>query len=287
MSEVKKSVYETLRNVNVDDKIKKLEGLNYLPWANAWDEILQKYPDANYEVVFFNGEFYKYDTNTGYMVMTNMTIGGITRTMWLPVLNGAKKPMKTEAYSYTIMAWKDGKKVQQTKTVEPATMFDINKTLMRCLVKNAAMFGMGLYIYEKEENWEDPNSDTPETPKPMAKTDIKPTTKPVTKAVVKPAVEKPKEETPKTAPTATANTSAPIKPVAAAANVKVEPAPSDKPELTEDHPNYLKVIAYTKANAKFGIDQIAKALGGKYTITDEIKEKLNAIIKAANEPENN
>ena len=30
-------------------------------------------------------------------------------------------------------------------------MFDINKTLMRCLVKNLAMFGLGLYIYAGED----------------------------------------------------------------------------------------------------------------------------------------
>jgi NH3-dependent NAD+ synthetase len=37
------------------------------------------------------------------------------------------------------------------KTVEPATTFDINKTLMRCLVKNLAMFGLGIYIYAGED----------------------------------------------------------------------------------------------------------------------------------------
>jgi hypothetical protein len=30
-------------------------------------------------------------------------------------------------------------------------MFDINKTLMRCLVKNLAMFGLGIYIYAGED----------------------------------------------------------------------------------------------------------------------------------------
>jgi hypothetical protein len=41
-------------------------------------------------------------------------------------------------------------------------MFDINKTLMRCLTKNLAMFGMGLYIYAGEDL---PETDsTPATP---------------------------------------------------------------------------------------------------------------------------
>jgi hypothetical protein len=30
-------------------------------------------------------------------------------------------------------------------------MFDINKTIMRCLVKNLAMFGLGIYIYSGED----------------------------------------------------------------------------------------------------------------------------------------
>jgi hypothetical protein len=37
------------------------------------------------------------------------------------------------------------------KIVEPASMFDINKTLMRCLTKNFAMFGLGLYIFAGED----------------------------------------------------------------------------------------------------------------------------------------
>ena len=30
-------------------------------------------------------------------------------------------------------------------------MFDVNKTVMRCLTKNLAMFGLGLYIYAGED----------------------------------------------------------------------------------------------------------------------------------------
>jgi hypothetical protein len=37
------------------------------------------------------------------------------------------------------------------KSVEAATTFDINKTIMRCLVKNLAMFGLGIYIYAGED----------------------------------------------------------------------------------------------------------------------------------------
>ena len=36
-------------------------------------------------------------------------------------------------------------------------MFDVNKTIMRCLVKNLAMFGLGLYVYAGEDL---PNDET-------------------------------------------------------------------------------------------------------------------------------
>jgi hypothetical protein len=61
--------------------------------------------------------------------------------------------MKNAPYSYTTRYGE--------KTVEAASMFDINKTLMRCLVKNLAMFGMGIYIYAGEDLPDTPTEDTP------------------------------------------------------------------------------------------------------------------------------
>jgi hypothetical protein len=57
--------------------------------------------------------------------------------------------MKAEPYTYTVKDWKTKQQVE--KTVEAYSMFDINKTLMRCLVKNLAMFGLALYIYSGED----------------------------------------------------------------------------------------------------------------------------------------
>ena len=39
-------------------------------------------------------------------------------------------------------------------------MFEINKTIMRCLTKNLAMFGLGLYIYAGEDLPEDEDSNS-------------------------------------------------------------------------------------------------------------------------------
>jgi DNA-directed RNA polymerase subunit RPC12/RpoP len=62
-------------------------------------------------------------------------------------MDGANKSMKLNAYTYSTRSGE--------KTVEAISMFDINKTVMRCLVKNLAMFGLGLYIYAGEDLPED------------------------------------------------------------------------------------------------------------------------------------
>lgn len=137
------NVFQTLSAINLNDKTEKKKDLTYLSWTYAWSEVMKHYPDASYEVMFFDGYPYIYDPSTGYMVFTKVTIKDKTHSMWLPVMDGANKSMKSEEYTY---ATKFG-----NKTVDACTMFDINKTIMRCLVKNLAMFGLGIYIYSGED----------------------------------------------------------------------------------------------------------------------------------------
>lgn len=142
---MEKTTYEKLSAINVNDKVEKKNGLTYLSWAWAWSEVKKICPDATYEVLSDprTDKPYFYDENLGYLVMTQVTIEGETLEMWLPVMDGANKSMMAKSYTYTTR--------YGDKTVEAATMFDINKTLMRCLVKNLAMFGMGIYIYAGED----------------------------------------------------------------------------------------------------------------------------------------
>ena len=136
-----------LLKLNVNDKTEKRTNgsteLTYLSWSYAVAEFTKVYPDFKYEIKMFNGLPYTYDEKTGYMVFTSITADNQTKDMWLPVMDSNNKAMKDKSYEYTT---KYGK-----KTVAPATMFDINKTIMRCLVKNMAMFGLGLYIYAGED----------------------------------------------------------------------------------------------------------------------------------------
>ena len=121
-----------------------------MSWTWAWDAVLKNCPNATYEIVKQDsGLPYVYDPNTGYMVFTKVTIEGLTHEMWLFVMDGANKAMKSEAYTYKVKDWNTGG--TKDKSCEAASMFDINKTIMRCLVKNLAMFGLGLYIYAGED----------------------------------------------------------------------------------------------------------------------------------------
>ena len=140
-------LFNELYSINVNDKTEQKNGLTYLSWAYAWAEFKKHCPDATYEIVKFDGAPYFYDENLGYMCYTRVTAIGQTHEMWLPVMDGANKAMKAYPYTYTVKSYN---KVIE-KTVQPATMFDVNKTIMRCLTKNLAMFGLGLYIYAGED----------------------------------------------------------------------------------------------------------------------------------------
>ena len=141
--------FQELYSLNVNQYVEKKNDLSYLSWSFAWAEFKKIYPDATYEIAKDEqGRCYFGDEHIGYMVYTSVTAGGLTYEMWLPVMDGANKAMKDLPYTYTT-------KYGGEKTVEAMTMFDVNKTVMRCLVKNLAMFGLGLYIYAGEDLPED------------------------------------------------------------------------------------------------------------------------------------
>lgn len=154
-AEIKTRIYssfEKLNGVNVNEHTEKKNGLTYLSWSWAWSEFKKAFPEAQYEVVKFDGIPYVYDEKTGYMVYTRVTADNITYEMWLPVMDSGNNAMKSEPYEI--------KTKYKTITVAAATMTDVNKTIMRCLVKNLAMFGLGLYIYSGEDLPEEEAKDT-------------------------------------------------------------------------------------------------------------------------------
>ncbi|EMF0059332.1 DUF1071 domain-containing protein [Enterococcus hirae] len=149
MSEEKENIFLNLNAVNVNQYVEKKKTgsteLSYLSWAWAWKAVKERYPDATYRILKFENNLpYVFDENTGYMVFTEVTIDGVTHEMWLPVMDNSNKAMKSESYTYDT-------RNRKGITVEKASMFDVNKTIMRCLVKNLAMFGLGLYLYAGED----------------------------------------------------------------------------------------------------------------------------------------
>ena len=153
--------------------------LKYVSWAYAWAEVKKLYPSASYEVKKFNGLPYVYDPITGFMVYTSVTIEDVSHEMWLPVLDGANKAMKAVPYTYTTPKWEYNQQTRrrekvgmEERTVEAASMFDVNKAIMRCQVKNLAMFGLGLYVYAGEDLPEDaaqqPEAELKKQPKPKS-----------------------------------------------------------------------------------------------------------------------
>jgi hypothetical protein len=132
------TTFEKLSAINVNKFVEKKNGLTYLSWAFAWSETKKNCPSATYSI----GQT-EYDDHIGFMCHTSVTIDDETLEMWLPVMDSKNQSMKKTAYSYQTRYGQ--------KEVAAATTFDINKTIMRCLVKNLAMFGLGIYIYAGED----------------------------------------------------------------------------------------------------------------------------------------
>lgn len=130
--------FEEIYKINVNDKTEKKNGLTYLSWAWAWAEFKKAYPNATYTIKRFENNLPYIHDETGYMVFTEVTADNLTYEMWLPVMDN------------------------RNKAIIQATMTDINKSIMRCLTKNLAMFGLGLYIYAGEDLPED-DSQEPKT----------------------------------------------------------------------------------------------------------------------------
>ncbi|PTI99612.1 DUF1071 domain-containing protein [Staphylococcus simulans] len=136
------SLFSQLNQINVNDHVEKKNGLNYLSWSYAHQEL--KKIDPNYSVKIHeyphpeiqNEQYFVpyLATPEGYSVTVSITIKGQTETETLPVLD-----FKNKSVPY-----------------KQADMFQINKTYKRCFVKAAALHGLGLYIYNGDVMPEQP-----------------------------------------------------------------------------------------------------------------------------------
>ena len=153
------NLFEKLYSIDVSKDIEKKNNLSYLSWAAAVKYMSQNC-DFDYEIERFKDKDglekpYIYDEKTGYMVFTNVTVNGKKKEMWLPVMDNNNNAMLDHDYKY--------RRWSREVEVKAATMFDINKTIMRCLTKNLGMFGLGLRIYNGEDIWDTDENNSKET----------------------------------------------------------------------------------------------------------------------------
>ncbi len=124
------TAFERLAALNVNDHIEKKNGLSYLSWAWAWDQLLRQ--DATASYVYLEPKVFGGDT---LMVYCTVTAFGLSRTAHLPVMDHRNKP------------------------IPAPDAFAVNTSMQRCLVKAIALHGLGLYIYAGEDL---PLAETPE-----------------------------------------------------------------------------------------------------------------------------
>jgi hypothetical protein len=117
-----KQIWQTLSKIDCTPHVEKKNGLSYLSWAWAWGVLMEHYPDAQYSFdppqVFPNGT---------QMVFCTVQIGECSRRMWLPVMD------------------------HRNKSIVDPDSFSVNTSMMRCLVKCLALYGLGHYIYAGED----------------------------------------------------------------------------------------------------------------------------------------
>ena len=139
-----------LLSIDVNSHTKKKGGLTYLSWAWAWAEVLKYDPAATWVVVEHGPDGNRQPClwiGDNVMVHTAVTVLGITRECWLPVMDNRNNAIKNP----------DARK--------------ISDAIMRCMTKAIAMHGLGLYIYAGEDLPQGDAGDEPGVPK--VKGDIK------------------------------------------------------------------------------------------------------------------
>ncbi|ATV36432.1 DUF1071 domain-containing protein [Fusobacterium pseudoperiodonticum] len=125
---MKKENFENLYNIDLKKYIEKdYKGLSYLSWATAYKIAMEKDPAMTYQVYTDADGLPFFSRGNVHFVKTRIVMFGEFKEMMLPVMDN-----------------------KHNAVTEPNSR-QINDNIMRCLVKNLAMFGLGLSLYIKEE----------------------------------------------------------------------------------------------------------------------------------------
>lgn len=128
--------YSELRKVNVNDHIERKNGLSYISWSWAVDQLLQLDSEATWSY----GEPVRFGETL--MVFCTVNAFGKARTAQLPVMNF------------------------RNQAIPNPDAMAVNTAMQRCLAKAIALHGIGLYIYAGE--------DLPEGEDVAKKSDVEP-----------------------------------------------------------------------------------------------------------------
>ena len=121
--------FEELNSINLNGKIEKKNGLNYVSWAYAWQEVKKKFPEANYTVYKNKDEWNYFTDGKTCWVEVGVTINGIEHREPLPVMDYRNKSIE----------------------LDKITSMDVCKSIQRALTKACARHGLGLYVYAGED----------------------------------------------------------------------------------------------------------------------------------------
>lgn len=126
MTKTNPNYFSQLASVNVGEHIERKGQFSYLSWPFAVSQLRQFDETATWEVRRFDGLPYL-ATDCGTFVEVAVTVRGVTLSQIHPVLDSRNKP------------------------IPAPSVFDINTSIQRCLVKAIALHGLGLYIYAGED----------------------------------------------------------------------------------------------------------------------------------------
>jgi hypothetical protein len=127
--------FRELQGVDCSKHIEKKGGLSYLSWPFAVAQLKALHPDATWKVRHYlppgSGDIEPKIpyciTPAGCFVCVEVTVNGVTHEQIHPVLNN------------------------KNQTISSPNAFEINTSIMRCLVKCIALHGLGLSIYAGED----------------------------------------------------------------------------------------------------------------------------------------
>lgn len=134
-NEAKKGIYETLREVNVNEHTEKKGNLTYLSWVWALDQLYLHYPGAEVEV---------HKNPDGWPYWTDGRTCWVDVEVKIPTM--ASTFMSRREFAYPIMNYQN-----KSIPLDKVTSFDVNTSIQRAITRCIARFGLGFYIYAGED----------------------------------------------------------------------------------------------------------------------------------------